>query len=74
MIPEHQPAKIRVKIRPPNRLPVVNRSFMLRSGLSMDDIKGNEKRIEETRQAMAEFPAPAAPEGKMDKPLGDREF
>ncbi|OGT96399.1 MAG: hypothetical protein A2X80_01115 [Geobacteraceae bacterium GWB2_52_12] len=74
MIPEREPAKIRVKIKPPNRLPAVNPSFVLRSGLSLGDIRANEKRIEETRQAMAEFPAPAAPQGKVEAPLGDREY
>ena len=74
MIPEHEPAKIRVKIRPSNELPAVNRSFVLRSGLSLSDIRANERRIEEARQAMAEFPAPAAPQGKVDAPLRDREY
>jgi len=61
MIPEHQPAKIRVKIGPANCLPAVNPSFVLRSGLSLSDIRANERRVEETRQAMAEFPVPAGP-------------
>ena len=75
MIPEHKPAKIRVRIGPPNRLPAVNPSFVLRSGLLLSDIKANDRRIEETRQAMAEFPAPAAPEKKRGRPpLGDREY
>lgn len=73
MIPEHEPARIRVKIRPPNELPVVNPSFMLRSGLSLGDIRAKEQRIEETRQAMAEFPVPAAPEKDL-QPLGEHEF
>jgi hypothetical protein len=76
MIPEHEPAKIKVKIRPDNNLPAVNPSFMLRSGLSLSDIRANERRIEDARQAMADFPAPAGPPsaGQGGMPLREGEY
>lgn len=73
MIPEHEPAKIRVKIGPPNELPAVNPAFILREGLSLDDIRERERKIEEAGQAAANFPVPALPE-RVEVPLGDKEF
>lgn len=73
LIPEHDPAKIRVKIQPPNKLPSVNPAFILRDGLSLEDITAKERKIEEAGQAAADFPAPTAPENE-EVPLGDREF
>lgn len=60
LIPEHEPAKIKLKIEEANRLPVVNKAFMLRSGLSLEDIKAKEVAVEAKKNsALASFKPPA---------------
>ena len=51
LIPEHEPAKIRLRINLANQLPAVNKAFIIRSGLSLEDIQAKEKAIEKQRVA-----------------------
>ncbi|GFO63163.1 type IV secretion system DNA-binding domain-containing protein [Geomonas paludis] len=52
LIPEHEPAKIELQIRAANRLPVRNRDFILRSGLSLDTIRVRERQLAQVRKLM----------------------
>jgi len=75
LIPEHEPAKIMLKIKEANQLPAVNKAFILRTGLSLDDIKAKAVAIEaRMNAALASFkpPAPkrtAGPESPVRRPV-----
>jgi type IV secretory pathway TraG/TraD family ATPase VirD4 len=72
LIPEHEPAKIMLRIAAANQLPAANRAFTLRPGLSLDDIQAREVVIEaRKKEALAGFAAPTA---KAVAPMEDGEY
>lgn len=44
-LPEHDPAKIRLRIEPANNLPVLHPAFILRPGYELDDLQARDEQV-----------------------------
>ena len=64
LIPEHEPAKIKLRINGANQLPAVNKAFILRPGLSLDDIKAKEVVVEKQKATALLSVTPSSPQNK----------
>jgi type IV secretory pathway TraG/TraD family ATPase VirD4 len=59
LIPEHEPARIQLRIEAANLLPARNPAFVIRAGLSLEDISAREMRSDDLKQSLLHcFTAP----------------
>lgn len=70
LMPEHEPAKIQLRIEPANQLPASNKAFILRAGLSLDDIQAKEAELKKLKAGVLPLPQKReVPETKPPEPF-----